>query len=181
MLIRRFISWRAFQSTLPHGSDDDIKLDCETEYNFNPRSLTGATDSLQLLHHGFAYFNPRSLTGATLCLIRQQCQRTAISIHAPSRERLISGILYNNLWLISIHAPSRERRQCFTAFYTAHAFQSTLPHGSDSLPLEVKSLGGYFNPRSLTGATRRQASLQADSLLFQSTLPHGSDQLLCVG
>ena len=78
---------------------------------------------------------------------------TQISIHAPSRERLAStGIVYPILlfqstlphgsdvvvlisyfaMLISIHAPSRERRRLLS-YCCMHK--------------------GYFNPRSLTGAT----------------------------
>ena len=54
---------------------------------------------------------------------------------------------------ISIHAPSRERlKVCWTRDRVI-AFQSTLPPGSDErFTRELDNLG-YFNPRSLTGAT----------------------------
>ena len=53
---------------------------------------------------------------------------------------------------ISIHAPSRER----------------LSHGN------AQTLQGYFNPRSLAGATWLRALSNA-TFTFQSTLPRGSD------
>ena len=120
---------------------------------------------------------------------------------------------------ISIHAPSRERLCSGVGISTPSIFQSTLPYGSDLLyclcdatnhisihaPLrERQNLPGYctlpgknFNPRSLTEATARVSgflrggmhiSIHAPSRerpeaseplpfyrLFQSTLPHGSD------
>ena len=75
---------------------------------------------------------------------------------------------------ISIHAPSRERLTQALHFKVQQLFQSTLPRGSDC----VKSVAGSslmdFNPRSLAGATN--LVLQRNSaLVFQSTLPRGSD------
>ena len=100
---------------------------------------------------------------------------TAISIHAPSRER---RQLFNSVKLagiISIHAPSRERRRRGKMLWTTsdfnprsltgatlvtddvldkiQKFQSTLPHGSDTHARRPADRAGYFNPRSLTGAT----------------------------
>ena len=54
---------------------------------------------------------------------------------------------------ISIHAPSRERPLSEHVDVSVTLFQSTLPHGSDSL--SYKRLQGMGQ--------------------FQSTLPHGSD------
>ena len=53
-------------------------------------------------------FNPRSLAGATDAY-GHTGDYTVISIHAPSRERRsrLLLLLFNNT--ISIHAPSRER------------------------------------------------------------------------
>ena len=53
-------------------------------------------------------FNPRSLAGATLTLPYTRSV-IAISIHAPSRERLSAIIPFFGILVISIHAPSRER------------------------------------------------------------------------
>ena len=97
-----------FQSTLPYGSDSktaDIALYssisihaplrerplllialCLHNIYFNPRSLTGATGNFSLAIRISFYFNPRSLTGATTKL-KNILRITAISIHAPLRER----------------------------------------------------------------------------------------------
>ena len=121
------------------------------------------------------YFNPRSLTGATFAFLGEQAVLN-ISIHAPSRERPSVQKYLKGIDAISIHAPSRERR---------------LPRSfSDSTLV-------YFNPRSLTGATRflplqgggvsisihapsRERQLICPNVasypVFQSTLPHGSDR-----
>ena len=141
----------AFQSTLPPGSD-----------------LTLLLRSISLLH-----FNPRSLTGATRYPLYQSCC-TAISIHAPSRER-------QNV----VGLPHEPRR-----------FQSTLPHGSDLLRIEKYQRHTRFQStlphgsdlRCLHDYQYRYISIHAPSRerhhsgrfwpsgpKFQSTLPHGSD------
>ena len=60
-----------------------------------------------------------------------------------------------------------------------YQFQSTLPHGSDPLKPRHRLTMGYFNPRSLTGATASD-NQSPHPQAFQSTLPHGSDFLLLV-
>ena len=99
-----------------------------------------------------ADFNPRSLTGATEAS-NHSMSFLPISIHAPLRERhdflrcinypLIfqSTLPYGSdvallccecLQVISIHAPLRERRCQHNAGHeTGQRFQSTLPYGSD--------------------------------------------------
>ena len=80
-------------------------------YNFNPRSLAGATRRpnaadcqqnisihapsrerpiLPVLTLSYKHFNPRSLAGATL-LVTPAPTPLSISIHAPSRERHLSA------------------------------------------------------------------------------------------
>ena len=99
----------------------------------------------------YRHFNPRSLTGATRKLLLL-IGGIHISIHAPSRERLLSAALrpwYNHfnprsltgatknrikmrcIYFISIHAPSRERHLSLASHHFCPLFQSTLPHGSD--------------------------------------------------
>ena len=56
-----------------------------------------------------------------------------------------------------------------------NSFQSTLPYGSDAKAVSKKYKHTYFNPRSLTGATRSVSSPPVARRLFQSTLPYGSD------
>ena len=79
-----------FQSTLPHGSDDVGIVLVHSVADFNPRSLTGATDS-----------DYAALVASI------------ISIHAPSRERRESTVIWDEDTAISIHAPSRERRDAW--------------------------------------------------------------------
>ena len=75
-------------------------------------------------------FNPRSLTGATQNLYLLEILQL-ISIHAPSRERQSLSWKRQIKELISIHAPSRERQEVRLAAGLGDLFQSTLPHGSD--------------------------------------------------
>ena len=67
---RRFVrhfrfSVGTFQSTLPYGSDGSAARSVLMSFNFNPRSLTGATKHSIREICSYSYFNPRSLTGAT--------------------------------------------------------------------------------------------------------------------
>ena len=152
-----FISWYnniRFQSTLPHGSDQSrwsstLRVPISIHAPSRERLNSNKTELKNILN-----FNPRSLTGATNC---NQLSTTRFSI--------------------SIHAPSRERRLCGLMFCVIVTFQSTLPHGSDnrfafvlhrhfliSIPAPSRerpvprgfsgSKVVYFNPRSLTGATK---------------------------
>ena len=76
-----------------------------------------------------------------------------ISIHAPLRERQLLAIVFFFLLEISIHAPLRERRTSLLGAPPICTFQSTLPCGSDSAFRRPRQEQGYFNPRSLAGAT----------------------------
>ena len=146
--------------------------------DFNPRSLAGATvwDGVVLHEYEFqstlprgsdvpahhhrscvADFNPRSLAGATSSQSFCFCCRY-ISIHAPSRERLVTDGSTNTYTAISIHAPSRER-----------------PTPTRSVP----SWYTHFNPRSLAGATYPCLKSSVSSG-FQSTLPRGSDKTIYI-
>ena len=169
-----------FQSTLPYGSDCLKSTPARYPCNFNPRSLTGATKSednsttfvaefQSTLPYGsdrlnrasqtkkFKFqstlpygsdnggirrksndsnFNPRSLTGATVNAVGKDCLIT-ISIHAPLRERQLLPFLR----IITL------------------VFQSTLPYGSDGIKQAGSSSRMNFNPRSLTGATQKFATL----------------------
>ena len=157
------LRWIEFQSTLPHGSACRRMSNYNMCENFNPRSLKGATWLSRRRQDWLQYFNPRSLAGATECQ-RQQYHAQFISIHAPSRERLCLAISiacssnFNprsltgatkvvggavTLSEISIHAPSRERRGKTRIFIIILAtFQSTLPHGSDSVAAAYTDIFG---------------------------------------
>ena len=97
---------------------------------------------------------------------------------------------------ISIHAPLRERHTAIPLVASTQVFQSTLPCGSDIIPVFMAVSCRYFNPRSLAGATFPQLEklfvsvisihaplrerladpqLPSSCRKFQSTLPCGSD------
>ena len=167
-----------FQSTLPRGSDGKINIIDFLKTYFNPRSLAGATMFLMIrVPQDNQNFNPRSLAGATTGAYCSIPYVTAISIHAPSRERRsirlflgrntdfnprsLAGATFQIMvnqpsTPISIHAPSRERPGYNLFRSPTLEFQSTLPRGSD--------LGLYLRSKK--------------NEKFQSTLPRGSDATL---
>ena len=141
-----------FQSTLPHGSDDEDGLSI-----------------VPLMH-----FNPRSLTGATLVFYRSFFPVKTISIHAPSRERRDASLTISSLSNFNPRSLTGATHFNYIHFNYIK-FQSTLPHGSD-ITIRPKPLQSRnFNPRSLTGATSTATGINLIISLFQSTLPHGSD------
>ena len=144
-----------FQSTLPRGSDLRGMLSISRSINFNPRSLAGATcspcSSLRSMNsfqstlprgsdrHSAksAYlllnFNPRSLAGATKERAAEE-RRCSISIHAPSRERLL--VVYSCV--------------------PGHHFNPRSLAGA-TMPAQANMMIAQdFNPRSLAGATCHQ-------------------------
>ena len=143
-----------FQSTLPRGSDSYQPSQLLLESDFNPRSLAGAT-----------------ISGAGGHMI------TAISIHAPSRERPTFGKA-NLLRFVDFNPRSLAGATAFAMQQQRRRkFQSTLPRGSDLLRLCISRFNSYFNPRSLAGATTK-STLSALMTAFQSTLPRGSDHVM---
>ena len=117
-----YIRSNPFQSTLPRGSD---VISC-------------------LLQFLLLYFNPRSLAGATLAKA-VHCFKSCISIHAPSRERLITV------------RPKTLQRGNFNPRSLA---------GATSRLKNNCRCSRYFNPRSLAGATKISVFLMTDCLDF---------------
>ena len=98
-------------------------------------------------------FNPRSLTGATQ-IGRYEASFFRISIHAPSRER--RATLQSAPYGLSYFNPRSLTGATgfwFFQLILIALFQSTLPHGSDLLQAFCAIPAANFNPRSLTGAT----------------------------
>ena len=98
-----------FQSTLPYGSDPMVTL---------------------FIVALFVKFQSTLPHGSDPCGQCLGC-RLDISIHAPSRERLLCFGWFPSDVRISIHAPSRERLARLNQNIISRLFQSTLPHGSD--------------------------------------------------
>ena len=122
----------AFQSTLPHGSDDKTVFDCDMpdisihapsrERPFFPCPAEGKIYEFQsTLPHGsdvccyrrnqfIEVFQSTLPHGSDCIAMLQHRSRPTISIHAPSRERPQKFATLPTLSDISIHAPSRERQ-----------------------------------------------------------------------
>ena len=117
-------------------------------------------------------FNPRSLAGATRRPNAADCQQN-ISIHAPSRERPILPVLtlsykhFNPRSLAGATASTKVTEW-------RNLFQSTLPRGSDSYYLEYV---GRCNISIHAPSRERLCVTVAMRAIgrFQSTLPRGSD------
>ena len=125
-----FTSSTLFQSTLPNGSDRNIRRLQQHVLHFNPRSQTGATYDYN--------------TSGTIQLI---------SIHAPKRER---PRLHDYPVLgrgISIHAPKRERRVYRHQRSGAENFNPRSQTGATACLQYLLRCPYHFNPRSQTGAT----------------------------
>ena len=163
-----------FQSTLPYGSDC-INTDSYTEcLHFNPRSLTGATNHLQLILN-LVIFQSTLPYGSDRIISR--CCRLCIKI--------------------SIHAPLRERLRQYEIAFQTMLFQSTLPYGSDGAnyqdfehmycisihaPLRERHHQAHSHQRKPVisiHAPLRERLQSTTSIyflfIFQSTLPYGSD------
>ena len=128
--------------------------------------------------------------------------KLAISIHAPSRERLAVYLNSSILLAISIHAPSRERRYGASLIGYSTLFQSTLPRGSDVFTgnswlecvdfnprslagaTKIKQQGifhsGHFNPRSLAGATLTSPRIVAERKHFNPRSLAGATIISCL-
>ena len=186
---------RAFQSTLPRGSDCSCHYG---HYYYNmisihapsrerPRAWGVMEHEAYISIHAPSrerqeytqqarrskYFNPRSLAGATKSASYKLIQRV-ISIHAPSRERQKYAVKYWSYAKISIHAPSRERQLARTNELPYILFQSTLPRGSDNEFITCL----LYNKISIHAPSRERpftVPLSCLTTLFQSTLPRGSD------
>ena len=104
---------------------------------------------------GYLDFNPRSLTGATTALVHA-LRGSRISIHAPSRERLKIFEPRNGMIAFQSTLPHGSDTGSAFAAVNLRRFQSTLPHGSDLILQRVYNIIDNFNPRSLTGATGLQ-------------------------
>ena len=205
-----------FQSTLPHGSDDSYRNSIIRALPFQSTLPHGSDRFLPLQGGGVSIsIHAPSRERQTPSLICHKFQ--SISIHAPSRERLgldDDAAAWRDFNPRSLTGATRvpirstERKRYFNprsltgatgikpefvgcslfqstlphgsdtirpkSLQQWRAFQSTLPHGSDKRLIKNWRCSRYFNPRSLTGATESLRT-SAGNQPFQSTLPHGSD------
>ena len=121
----------AFQSTLPCGSDLLGSLTFSSTWGFNPRSLAGAT--------------------VTCC---SQRQRLLFQSTLPHGSDFTHGQELQALLVFQSTLPHGSDFIPLMLDFSMVLFQSTLPHGSDTYFFQSAAGRHYFNPRSLTGATR---------------------------
>ena len=163
-----------FQSTLPRGSDPGALCVLPSNIYFNPRSLAGATSMLIIGHSPPAisiHAPSRERLDGNVLVVNH-----VISIHAPSRERLCPATVCKIVSTISIHAPSRERHARLTKAGTPQHFNPrSLAGATGALQIRWQA-AYYFNPRSLAGATICILIRFGSTFPFQSTLPRGSDR-----
>ena len=163
-----------FQSTLPRGSDAVAAFSAVLIRYFNPRSLAGATPQSPTLLLSTATISIHAPSRERLLNEQRTANKNRISIHAPSRERPLIAQGRISILDISIHAPSRERQSSGRLPSVEMIFQSTLPRGSDKYGMLTEPEFSDFNPRSLAGATWFVMK-NWEIWKFQSTLPRGSD------
>ena len=141
-----------FQSTLPRGSDRKSRSWRYSLYDFNPRSLAGATEwrFFYVRKQKFQSTLPRGSD-----FLHHGCRISAyISIHAPSRERRATACGRFFARKISIHAPSRERRTLTLLYINSNCyFNPRSLAGATLTSLSIPFVVLNFNPRSLAGAT----------------------------
>ena len=120
-------------------------------------------------------FNPRSLTGATWAY-QQQNAHQFISIHAPSRERQLIMSSTTIVLIFQSTLPHGSDRWYSILNISHLLFQSTLPHGSDA----GHGVTLYYSGISIHAPSRERLRDVREVIhytQFQSTLPHGSDPL----
>ena len=101
----------AFQSTLPRGSDVSPGITSSTKYDFNPRSLAGATRFVKRLCCKGTIFQSTLPRGSDLQL------STSLSMGYDFNPRSLAG----------------ATTRLMIGLFVASIFQSTLPRGSDLL------------------------------------------------
>ena len=90
-VLREGSSYWQFQSTLPYGSDTITRWKFLLLKLFQSTLPDGSDGARKVLNFNASNFNPRSLTGATFLLVSCFGLLSIISIHAPLRERRITG------------------------------------------------------------------------------------------
>ena len=121
---------KAFQSTLPRGSDHHTRSAKHRHRTFQstlPRGSDGLLVQSIIIGNNF---NPRSLAGAT-CIARLIERKLSISIHAPSRERQ-KLFYYSHLQRYFNPRSLAGATLKFLIIILNFLFQSTLPRGSDT-------------------------------------------------
>ena len=143
-------------------------------HDFNPRSLAGATCRLCQADHG-VIFQSTLPCGSDLANA-DELLTSAISIHAPLRERLAIQIIIEIMAAFQSTLPCGSDIVSDTVVKYLLEFQSTLPCGSD-LDNEATFLNNMISIHAPLRERRAHWSSRCIWSRFQSTLPCGSDRL----
>ena len=171
-----------FQSTLPRGSDRQLQIYSMYAVIISIHAPSRERHLVSFWCNSQSYnFNPRSLAGATIYTHYTSVTPIYISIHAPSRERqggtgatsaadanfnprslagATHSLLVRLLQVLRFQSTlprGSDPLRCHIHVLSS-PFQSTLPRGSDLCTIRKESGTGNFNPRSLAGATYRVLS-----------------------
>ena len=144
---------KLFQSTLPRGERRSLQGILLWFSYFNPHSHEGSDNRFMHNVLNITYFNPHSHEGATEMDNSVGIKVVQISIHTPTRERLICICIRLFPYNFNPHSHEGATYGRIRHTHQRKAFQSTLPRGSDQFVYHKTN--------------RHQ--------IFQSTLPRGSD------
>ena len=97
-------------------------------------------------------FNPRSLTGATENLVQAR-NLTPFQSTLPHGSDRATWLHKSVIYIFQSTLPHGSDSITILITCAECQFQSTLPHGSDPLQAALFLRHIHFNPRSLTGAT----------------------------
>ena len=164
----------SFQSTLPYGSDRSVNSPNAVAIRFQSTLPYGSDCCLSSAVRQIVDFNPRSLTGATKA-VRRLGLPLLFQSTLPYGSDNMGGGGGGVSTSISIHAPLRERREVQGSFLLKLYFNPRSLTGATRSTKQLKLFFFNFNPRSLTGATLFINCKACLSFKFQSTLPYGSD------
>ena len=120
-----------FQSTLPRGSDAEPFRAYNLIYNISIHAPSRERHYYPIIWIYITDFNPRSLAGATLCSIKRFMLKVLFQSTLPRGSDYERAARGGTRYTISIHAPSRERLLLIIRPLNNLIFQSTLPRGSD--------------------------------------------------
>ena len=122
-------------------------------HNFNPRPHKGGDGSQLLCRRPAYYFNPRLHKGATIVKKRTSIVRRIISIHAPTRGRLLSGNCAQAQGWHFNPRPHKGATSRKTGVLHLWSISIHAPQGGDSFFCIRTIYVIYFNPRPHKGAT----------------------------
>ena len=121
-------------------------------------------------------FNPRSLAGATNKALRASYVQLVFQSTLPRGSDIAdSSSLLARCWLFQSTLPRGSDSYVIDWDNNVADFNPRSLAGATWARLKPSPMLVYFNPRSLAGATPSRWAAAIPALRFQSTLPRGSD------